>query len=358
MSDPYRLGPALLQIGDDSTAHAPETFRSALLRALDSPSRVAVAHTCRAGFQWLLSEWTDSAALQLSVRSSGAEVPDSATLRRMHRANQWLLVRQDEPMSLALVQQGQGPSADGYWGYIVVALGSGHALPGLRLSLQIQHIPASLLQLVGSAFPGLTTLSLGTDSGTTAQLPPPTSLPALRYLAVQRLSEDSQAALWASVAPYLLQLTSLSIGEQPYNSALSRPQWAALFSAVPAIPSTTLTHLSLAYSLEPWLASALCERLPALATLSVTSVSYEPSTDAPVPAVCPWHTLVTSRCQFFDAWLPLPASGRLVVDVSGAPEYVSPPWLDLGGGNAHKGVAAVYTGSQVSKTHKQNTEHS
>ncbi len=332
MSDPYRLGPALLHISEDSSAHAPETFRSALLRALDSRSRVAVALTCKAGLRWLLTEWMDSAALQLAVRPSSAAVPDVRLLCRMLRARLWLSVRGDLPASLTLVQQGQGISArvDATAGLAALCLVGRRAFPDLRLSLQTQHIPAFLLQLVGSVFRGLTTLSIGrdtdSDSGSTAQLPPPATLRALRHLTIHRICEDSQAALWTSVAPYLQQLTSLSIGEQPYV-ALSRPHLSTLFAAPAASPSTTLTHFSLADTLEPWLASLLCEHLPALGTLTVASVcSRERDTDKPVPAVCPWHTLVISQPWhtswqssrgFFAAWLPLPASGRLVVDVSG-----------------------------------------
>ncbi len=173
MADQYRLGPALLHAGTGT--HAPDTFRSALLRALDSRGRVAVALTCTAGPRWLLTEWPQ-AGLQLTVRPAGADVPDSSVLRRMQRASQWLLVR-GKPLSLTVKQQGQGPSADGYWQTVLGALGSGHAHSGLSLSLQLQHIPASLLQLVGSAFPGLTTLSLGSVSAAPRTRQPPSTAP-------------------------------------------------------------------------------------------------------------------------------------------------------------------------------------
>ncbi len=334
MAIPYRLGPALLQISEDSSTHAPETFRSALLRALDSPGRVAVALTCKAGLRWLLTEWPDSAALQLTVRPSGAVAPDSATLRRMRRVSQWLSVRGDQPLSLTVKQQGQGPSATGYWQTVLGVLGSGHAAPaGLSLSLQVQHIPPSLLQLVGSTFPGLTTLSLGSVSGSdsTIELPPPASLRALRHLTIHRVLEHSQAALWASAAPYIQQLASLTITQELHKG----PDWSGLSGAErdgrtaawahtvfnPAAPTTTLTHLSLQLPLAPSLAALLCQCFPALAQLAVTHVECSASTDAvAMPIVCPWRTLVLA-CESrhedcFAPWLPFPAEGKLVIDVS------------------------------------------
>ncbi len=101
--------------------------------------------------------------------------------------------------------------------------------------------------------------------------------------------------------------------------------WAAVFSA--ARPSTTLTHLSLPYSIQPWLATMLCQCLPALAELTVTDVSiYAGRNGDAVPKVCPWRTLVLSHTQDshepFPAWLPLPAEGKLVIDVSSIPRVL------------------------------------
>ncbi len=334
MADSYRLGPALLQTSDDGTAHAPDTFRSALLRALDCRSRVAVALTCTAGLRWMLTEWSE-AALHLAVRPAGAAKPDDSVLRRLHAARNELSLRGDLPVTLTVKQRGDGPKGQAFWPAVFKALGSGQARAHLSLTLQIQRLPATLLRHVGSAFPGLSTLSLGSASGSISalKLPPPASLPALRHVTIHRVSADSQTALWPSVAAYLPQLTSLTITEQPEDVRGEIPPWAtAVFR--PAHPSNTLTHLSLPCSLGSPLVGLLQKSAPPLEHLTVTELCRRPDHDddtAGVLPVCSWRTLVLTDREAvhrpLQAWLPLPADGKLVVDVSGHEEEGAMLWL-------------------------------
>lgn len=319
MAAPFRLGPALVQ-SSDSAPQIPDPFRTALLRALDSRSRLAVALTCKPALRRLLSD-RDSVTLHLSVRPPpNAEQPDSTVLRRMHSASSWLPARQGQPLTLALTQQGQGPRSEAYWFSVLSVLGAGQTRPGLTLSLQLPRITPPLLAFAGSAFPELTSLSLGPaeGDGSTFELPPPETLPALRRLTIA-IAEESQAALWASVQPYIQQLTSLTITERCNLSTLSaRPRWAGVFS--PAGPSSTLTHLSLPCILRPWLVQMLQQSLPVLAELTVSGVAKWTQDREQLAPVCSWRTLRVSNeflCLHESSWLPQPTGGKLVIEHAG-----------------------------------------
>jgi hypothetical protein len=170
-------------------------------------------------------------------------------------------------------------------------------------------------------FQGITSLRLGTlhDADSSMQLPAPTALPALRQLTVDRVAPAAQAGLWASVGPYMRQLVSLTIDEQPWCSRGydphvpgGMPQWFRLFSA--ATVSETLTHLDLHVCLEPWLVKLLQQHTPKLQQLTVLRVGNEHSHGSGVAAVFSWRTLRTRDPSSFSpaawGWLPLPADGR------------------------------------------------
>lgn len=151
------------------------------------------------------------------------------------------------------------------------------------------------------------------------KLPPISALPALRRLIVGWVSRRAQAQLWASVGPYLPQLQSLTIEKQPAPASLAeRPAWASVFSA--GTKSHTLHSVSVPADLTLWLSQSLLQYAPALQTHTVTSVSRYFGEPLANP-VCSWRTV---RCTDGSrvphqtlSWLPLPASGKLVIELQG-----------------------------------------
>ncbi len=252
------MGPALVE-ASDSTAQLPDTWRTDLLRKhLDSNDRSALAQTCKAGLNLLLDEWED-ATLTIAVRPSSDESP-AALLRRM-RAARAQIQRRSRGSTELWFEQGEGEMAkeDTWW---QVALSSliGACDTITSCGLNLQHMPHHMLALAGQALPALRSLELGSPGGKgySAQLPPPSHLPTLRELTLNRAAAGTHTSFWASVAPYLPQLTSLTIAEQPASAIepdTQRPAWASIFS--PTKPTNTLTKLAVLAYLDPWLAALL-----------------------------------------------------------------------------------------------------
>ncbi len=88
----------------------------------------------------------------------------------------------------------------------------------MTLGLHFTYIPPALLTCAGAALPGLRSLIIVTSVSAedSLQFPAPEHLPALRELTVFMAHPQSkmQAAVWRSMAPYISQLTSLTVGEQ------------------------------------------------------------------------------------------------------------------------------------------------
>ncbi len=143
----FKLGPAILQTSD-STAHAPDTWRTALLKLLDTASCAAFACTCKPAHSWLLEEWPE-AALIVAVKPSTSEQPPRL-LRRMQRARQQLTSRA-KPTTLTLVQSAQMEASDAAWMVTITAL-SGVKVASLRLSLQ--HMLSEQLSFIAQALAG------------------------------------------------------------------------------------------------------------------------------------------------------------------------------------------------------------
>ncbi len=318
------LGNAILKTAD-SPVHAPETFRDALLhKHLDAASRTAVAQTCKAGLAWMLQDWAKDATLRLPVRATSAErAPE--LLRRFLRAKQQLDQRQSSkpsrPTSIVLQQQGWMPRADTTWWHAPLAALASSAPPP-TVTLRLQRTPTALLEYAGAAWPALTSLSLGQLRGGegAVKLPPTTALPALRRLTVGWVGPRAQGQLWASVGPYLPQLQSLAIEKQPAPaSTTERPAWASVFSA--STHSYTLHSLTVPCNLTPWLVQLLQQYTTALQTVTVRLLSSSELGVESVASVCSWTTIVCTDKYTIPhqvlSWLPMPASGNLVLDIPG-----------------------------------------
>ncbi len=133
----------------------------------------------------------------------------------------------------------------------------------------------------------------------------------------------AQASLWASVAPYLPQLHSLTIDEQPPAYADTDLDHDLHLSAAlcftPQYTTHTLTHLSLAGRLEPWLAQVLAKHAPALTTLDIPYVMSMQMRPSYRPGHWSVRTLRLGEGAFHTSaltWLPLPAEGKMVVQLS------------------------------------------
>ncbi len=193
---------------------------------------------------------------------------------------------------------------------------------GLRaLALQFQHIPAALLMCAGQAFQHLTTLRLAGLGTTidTAQLPSPTALPALRVLTIGSVAGASQAAMLFSVAPYMRQLTSLTMDHQfgAERTEAGHPLWSTLFT--PSNPTHTLTHLDVRHILQPWLAGLLRVAAPQLQELTCdASGRWDSRPSSPLPA-CSWtrlnvrHSRSRGLNMTYMHWVPSPADSKLVL---------------------------------------------
>ncbi len=321
MTHSFRLGDAILKVEEDS-AYAPDTWRADLLRALDGPSRAAVARTCQAGLAWLLSD-SDEATLAVNIRGSAAEsVPH--LLSRLHAARRDLGQRRGA-VTVALQQRGKVGADDTWWQVAITALGSEGGSGGqvTNLSVQVSHIPRALLSLAGTALPGLASLSLGWPQGDVeVTLPAPSALPHLKHLTIHRASVRDQAGLWAAVMQFLPRLQSLTITEQPDSAedpSTEKPQWSvALFESAPV--SQTLQSLAVPGVLEPWLAQALRRCAPQLLKLTVESVSEDEHNGEGEQggAACSWTHLVLCKDSyiFMHSWFPVPAVGKLTIQSS------------------------------------------
>lgn len=265
---------AILQT--DDSPHVPDSWRSSLLRDyMDSQSRGAVAQSCTSGLQCLLGEWPNP-ALKVPVRASSAERQPRALVRRMQGARRQInSVRPGRPVALVLTQQGDIAASDKWWQAVLGGL-SDPCPPAqhLHISLRFRHIFPTLLSVADQIFTGLHTLTLDSHKrgvGCEVQLPPTHELPALRHLTVGFVARDCQATMWASLRPYLPQLVSLVIKDQPDDAVIGdnssdedvdeaphgthrKPSWSLAFG--PTV-SHTLTRLEVPCNLYPWLVTLL-----------------------------------------------------------------------------------------------------
>ncbi len=325
MAREFKLGPPLLKTSD-STALLPDTWRTDLLhKHLDKDGRAALAHTCKAGLNLLLDEWED-ATLSITVRPSSDESP-TALLRRMRAANKQLKRRSRGSTSLWFQQGNWETPQEDTWGQVALSGLMGFCDTVTKCRLHLQHIPQQLLSLAGETLPTLRTLELGSpgDKGYSAQLPPPSHLPSLRELTLGRAAEGTHASLWASVAPYLPQLTSLTIAEQPAGAPP-----ALIFSRTH--PTTTLTEFSVYGYLTPALAGLLQTAAPALGTLTVWGVSAWAAGAPEVAPACTWRELRVTRDGILPPcvweWLPVSNHG-LVLDYTKCDAVVSELHINL-----------------------------
>ncbi len=269
----------------------------------------------------LLTEWPGNARLTIRVRPASAEWPEQL-LKRLHTARQQLIRRGSKATTLHLVQRGVLGLEGSALQAIISALGAGHTWPNLHLSLQFQHLTPQRLAAVGAAFPGLRSLSIGllfAGAGEVA-LPLPAAFPDLQHLTIRRVPPASQAAFFLRVAQYLPQLVSLTVDAQPESDGVSFTDRLFTGTAV----SHTLEHITLPCILRPRLAAQLTQRAPAVETVTVQGVTrlVHDATDG-LAEVCSWRTLrvkpgpepVIVQANEID-WLPVPAAGKLVLDLS------------------------------------------
>lgn len=125
MAADFKLGSALVK-APGSHDHVPDAWRASLLRDhLDSPSRLALALTCRSGLDVLLQEW-DQATLTLPIRSSLVE-DHQQLLGRVCSVRQQLNVRQDLETLVALQQHGGISEEDTWWHFAFGGLSTGQS---------------------------------------------------------------------------------------------------------------------------------------------------------------------------------------------------------------------------------------
>lgn len=169
--------------------HAPDTWRDALLRALDSKSAARLAQSSPAALDWVVSEWPGDVYLTIRVQASSAEWPEQV-LRRLTRARQQLEKRGSQSVTLALAQKGlmdKGDTASLHTA--LAALGAGLSMPNLTLSLKFQYITRGLLSFAAQAFSALQSLHIESPNiseGEEMQLPPPSVFPDLQHLSIGR----------------------------------------------------------------------------------------------------------------------------------------------------------------------------
>lgn len=186
-------------------------------------------------------------------------------------------------------------------------------LAGHYLHLQLTHIPRGLLKCASQAFHHLTTLSLGIpdDEIYTLDLPHPSTLPRLKTLHITGAitgTAEEETSMWDSVAPYIHQLTSLTVSEQwsmsdtpppdPVRALWSvssfwtgspgLPLWATILH--PNHPTHTLTHLDVHEELQPWLVQLLLLGAPELKELVCLSPEEWPY-DTEMQGQCSWTRL-------------------------------------------------------------------
>ncbi len=218
---------------------------------------------------------------------------------------------------------------------------AGATHPNLTLSLELQRIAPELVSAAGQSFPGLTGLSVRTPSEHqgSVKLPPPTHLPALRHLTVRRVAKDTQQRFWASVGPYMPQLQSLVVQQQPFGedpkwragrhaAYLRHDPWAAVLT--PRHTTHTLTHLTVPSGLDSWMVKLLKRHAPGLQELAVRCLAEDANVSVS-ERVCSWTVMrlwiLPLRAV---TWLPVPATGKLLVDTrSSREDYAGPLRMDV-----------------------------
>ncbi len=157
-------------IQTDGYPHAPDPWRAALLRALDSQDLSAVARTSKPSFQWLLEE-APEAVLRVPVRATTAD--QGRTAARCSVVKEQLAGRgPDLPTVVALVQRGEIAATDQWWTEVFKALASGvfAERPGLRAK--------SISQTIHTGITGLLHISKLVATGITGQGPAQTECSA------------------------------------------------------------------------------------------------------------------------------------------------------------------------------------
>ncbi len=256
MGHDFKLGPSLLRTNEHIL---PDTWRDSLLRALNGSSRTLMAVASKAALDWMLAEWPIG-TLRLTVASTGPE--DSRLVRRFLQAADQLQQRGGQHSTLVLCQNGDLQQE--WWQAPLAALAQRPAPAPHHLQLDLQHIPATLLAQLQAAFPGITSLELGTVGQhrlSSVQLPAPPTLPSLTQLTVWRVHPNAQPALWASLEPLLPQLHSLTISDNDDLPVPVQRQMCSVLSSV-ANGTQTLTRLTLPCALGPWLTALLQQHAP------------------------------------------------------------------------------------------------
>ncbi len=258
MADEFKLGPPLLRQGADCV---PLDWRAALLKQLDGPSATSFAAASRDAHQWLLHDWP-AATLRFRVRAADTDPAGTRLPDRFRKAQQQLSQRSARPTTSVLQQS--GPLDADWWQAALEDVPTIPAPPTLTLSVQLQHIPAPLLARLGVVFSGISKLHIGLlhdRRGSTVRMPAPSALPGLRHFRVDSVRPDDAGSLWASVGPFVPQLTTLLIAEQPATpQAAQRQMCAALFSD--ATRSRALRMLTLPCALTPGLTALLQQYIP------------------------------------------------------------------------------------------------
>ncbi len=313
---PASASPAAPVVWDSSRAHP--LVLALKHSSLDSPSRAAVAQTCKAVLERLLAEWP--AAVLCALVGPGEDT--AALRRRMQSARRQLALRGSLPTTLALQQRGAMGSEDTWWQTALPELSV--AMPQLVLRLSFQHIPAELLSLADQAMSGLTTLELCSPDKDTVhwKLPWHPALPAMRHLVLR--CGRCATNVWYMASLYLPQLESIEVGSGVDVWSL----WPR-FGKFHADVSQTLKRVVLDCRLEPTLVARLQRCAPALEELTVGGLSTWVMGSGVQP-VCSWKVLrgPLKGLDFFETldWLPEPAEGSLTWDFSGT---AVPIWLPV-----------------------------
>lgn len=303
MAHELTLGGPLLR-ADDAPA-LPDPWLDALLGALGSADGTALSRTCTPALNWLLADWP-SATLTLFIKEQEGQAALASRLAAVQSA---LVRRGAKPTAFVLRQQGDVPADDPRWPVFLAILSSPAAV---SVTMQLQQLPGRVLPdtLVFHALQRLTLSQPSTDQPGTLELPPPTTIPNLCHLIIHTISVACAAGLWASVAPYLPQLVSLTLGKRLRDAHIvaDRPLWAAAFQ--PAYRSERLTSVTLPCLLEPWLVALLQQCAPALQEVSLTGGYQQPEGTEEEPPLepCTWQVLrIKEHCVTLNNWwLPPP----------------------------------------------------
>lgn len=303
-------------------------WRAALLRVLDSPTRKAVAQTCKGTLTWLLSD-CPSATLRITLHPGE---PAELVRRRAQWAGTHLAQRGKEHTAVLVEQRGAMQPDDPSPSLTLSLLGqSAHSqLTDLRLCLQ--HMPVAFFSSASPALQRARTLHLSQPHGLagTVQLPQPASqvLPALRQLVIGLIWHGTQDALFYSIRAYLPQLQSLAVNGQVEPGQIQTAGVRTLITR-PADVSHSLQHVTLPALLTPQLARWLQQAAPVLQELTLAGVSEVTEGAADVLPVCSWHTLRLASDAAVPAcawvWLPLPAKGQLSIEATGSPGILPQP---------------------------------